>query len=768
MSVLAPGFLFGLLLALPLAAIYLLKVRPRRHDVTAWFLWDRVFVERRSSALFRRLRDALSLVLMLAALGLAVLAAARPTFEAGDDRDVVLVIDRSVSMSAGGGPAGDGRPGLAAAKAEARRIVAALGGGRRAAVATVADELAFASGLTDDPRTLREAIDAIEPSDLPSRAAALAPIERATAVGDRLRVLLLTDGVGERFRVPGGVEVLPVGGAAAMSSRGVAADAADGGGAGDAASAGGGAASAGDATRGGGDGPAPGDRPGAGSDAPAAGETASETGARPAAGENAAPPNLGFAAADLLAAPGSAEMVLFFRVASSHEVPVDVEVRLERAGAPVKIVPLTVEPGLGPPQVFTATGGSGRYVLALARAGGDGAGAGPAATATADADALAADDVAHLVAHAPDPVRVAVGGARGPFFALAVRAFDRAGGLLRLHQGAAADGTNGTAGARGADVVVRTGADPPGAASDLAIVFAPIDRAAAEASGLPALGAAAALGAGDAGTGEPVPAPLPRLIAERHPALRFLPVEELAFAGARDLRAPEGAAVLVRDAGGAHLVWQERDGDRLALVFNLDPAAGDFVLSPFFPLMVHGAATHLGGRTDRLRATWPTGAIVRAPGLRPGEAPRVLGPDELAAPAAAPDDASRAPDDDAAARNGDPAAPNDDRAAPHSDPAAANGDRAAPNRDPAAATATASAGVRLDAAGPWRTVASGATTDLAASVLAPAESLLAPSPAAAVEPPAIPRGRPPWMLLAIAALLVLALEEVLYHRRKVG
>ena len=78
MSFLQPGMLWSLAVLLPLAAIYFLKVRPRRRPTTAYFLWEKIFQEKRSSSLFQRLRDVMSLVLMaLAAAGIS-LALAQP------------------------------------------------------------------------------------------------------------------------------------------------------------------------------------------------------------------------------------------------------------------------------------------------------------------------------------------------------------------------------------------------------------------------------------------------------------------------------------------------------------------------------------------------------------------------------------------------------------------------------------------------------------------------------------------------------------------
>lgn len=48
MKFLAPLFFWSFLSFLPLVAIYFLKVRPRRRTATAYFLWNRVFTEKKS------------------------------------------------------------------------------------------------------------------------------------------------------------------------------------------------------------------------------------------------------------------------------------------------------------------------------------------------------------------------------------------------------------------------------------------------------------------------------------------------------------------------------------------------------------------------------------------------------------------------------------------------------------------------------------------------------------------------------------------------
>lgn len=226
MTFLSPTMLWSLAVLVPLAAIYFLKVRPRRKPTTAYFLWERIFQEKRASSLFHRLRDVWSLVLMALAAAAVCFALARPEW-ADQRKDLLIVVDNSASMAA--------REGRTTRLDEAKRlasdIVQGLNGNQRAAVATVATRLDYRSHLTDNPRELLEAIDAIRPSAESLDVATLptggwetgstaeetkqdtanknkASVEKAKS--DH-RVLLLSDGSFDEAKLPRNVELMKVG-----------------------------------------------------------------------------------------------------------------------------------------------------------------------------------------------------------------------------------------------------------------------------------------------------------------------------------------------------------------------------------------------------------------------------------------------------------------------------------------------------------------------------------------------------------------------------
>ncbi len=650
MTFLSPGFLWGLLLIAPLVGVYLLKVRPRRQEVTAIFLWDTVLTQRKANALLQRLRDVLSLLLLTLAALMLVFAAGRPRFDEGDTRDVLLLIDRSVSMSA---DFRDDRPGYSrfdAAIDRAESLLRSLGGQRRAAIATVDDRLDYAVLLTDEPRRLREALREITPGQLPSDDAALMSIRQLAGLSDELRIILLTDGVGVDLESPVDTAELHIGEH---------------------------------------------DNEHDGENDNASAPIGIET-VRIDEKSGVIPENIGFIAADMVAANNGQTMTLMFSIASSFPDTVRGEAVLTAVGSDpdrnaddsdgivIRVIPLEIVPGVNPPQIYGIDAEAGRYTLRLETLDENG---------EARPDALALDNTAYLSAPEPRPLRVAVDAADRYFFETAVLAFARSGRLMDLI--------------------------PAGESAELAIFRGSVSHHGSDSAGPPlrVVFAPDAPGDGVASVGEPLDVSLPRVLLPDHPMLRFIPAESLRFDGARQVEAEAGSAVLVADVSGVPLIWQMRDPDTgaVTLLVNLDPVAADFVLSPYFPVLVYATATHLGGRTTEARSTFATGSHVQVPGLRPGERAEIRFADQTRA------------------------------------------------------TTDSTQPVRLPQAGFHIAQTPGDAYDLPASVLHPTESLLEPVTAAATDSEVeLPGGYPPWMWLTAIALLVISAEEMLYHRRKVG
>ncbi|HEX2749584.1 MAG TPA: BatA and WFA domain-containing protein [Verrucomicrobiales bacterium] len=209
MKFLAPLFFWSFLSLIPLVAVYFLKVRPRRKDTTAYFLWRRVFTEKKAASLFNRLRDLLSLILLALVFGSVCLALTRPELQDDERKDLLLLLDNSASMGAGAGS----QQRMNLAMNAARDLIKGMDTSQRASVATVSSEVHFLSHLTDDPRQLLDAVDSIKPSVLNFNRDAVAAL-RAGDSADWMkghRLILITDGCFGPTGPPEGVEVFKVG-----------------------------------------------------------------------------------------------------------------------------------------------------------------------------------------------------------------------------------------------------------------------------------------------------------------------------------------------------------------------------------------------------------------------------------------------------------------------------------------------------------------------------------------------------------------------------
>lgn len=194
MTFLNPQFLWGLLLAIPLVAVYLLKVRPRREPTNAWFLWQQVLEEKHTSSLFQKLRSFLSLLIMLLVLLFICLGLSEIRFSEKDDRDVFIVIDQSASMQVA---MKNGKSTLGEAKEEAHAIVRSLSSGQRASIIVLNDSLEYLSHLSSNAHSLHEIIDGIEASNIPDTLVAgreLESMSLSIVDEEEKRLIFVTDG----------------------------------------------------------------------------------------------------------------------------------------------------------------------------------------------------------------------------------------------------------------------------------------------------------------------------------------------------------------------------------------------------------------------------------------------------------------------------------------------------------------------------------------------------------------------------------------------
>lgn len=190
-----PIKLWWALAAIPIIALYILKVRLRRVPVSTLLFWNELFDEKKPTAWWQRLRHWLSLLLQLAFLGLVVAALLDPLWSWQKDmqRRVVLVIDNSASMLA---KADGGRSRLDEAKQAAKSLVRALRDGDQMAIVTAGGQPVVLWGMTDHGRWLIDAIEAAPVTEAPGA------IEPALQLAKRLlsglegdgEIVLFTDG----------------------------------------------------------------------------------------------------------------------------------------------------------------------------------------------------------------------------------------------------------------------------------------------------------------------------------------------------------------------------------------------------------------------------------------------------------------------------------------------------------------------------------------------------------------------------------------------
>ena len=166
MNFLSPASLFLFGLAAPIIALYILKLRRRREPVSTLMFWEELFRERQTTSLFQRLKHLLSLLLQLLFLALLVLAVARPQFAfiTKSAQQFILIIDQSASMNTIENP--DGSTRLESAKQHAIRKVEGLRFMDEMTVMSSHKRPIIHGPFTNHQKSLREAIHAIQPTDI--------------------------------------------------------------------------------------------------------------------------------------------------------------------------------------------------------------------------------------------------------------------------------------------------------------------------------------------------------------------------------------------------------------------------------------------------------------------------------------------------------------------------------------------------------------------------------------------------------------------------
>jgi Ca-activated chloride channel homolog len=163
---LASAWLF--LLVVPLVVFYFLKLKRPRLEIPSLALWRQVINDRRVNSPFQKFKRNLLLWLQLLMLILVILAAMQPFLHSGADRaeHLPVLVDCSASMAALDKPGGETR--LAAAKREVGQLIDNLLPDQKVSLITFDGTARQVADFTDNKRMLRDALDKIAVSDVPS------------------------------------------------------------------------------------------------------------------------------------------------------------------------------------------------------------------------------------------------------------------------------------------------------------------------------------------------------------------------------------------------------------------------------------------------------------------------------------------------------------------------------------------------------------------------------------------------------------------------
>ncbi len=194
MSFLAPlAMLFAL--SLPaILALYLLKMRRTRREVSSTLLWRKAAEDMQANAPFQKLRRNLLLLLQLLVAALLAFGLARPylNLSSSGAKNLVLLIDQSASMSTADGPGGATR--LEQSKARARELVQGLKPGGQAMVIGFASKAAVLAQFTPDKARIAAAVNAVQPTDLPTRPSDAFALAQSLARPLDAEIVVLSDG----------------------------------------------------------------------------------------------------------------------------------------------------------------------------------------------------------------------------------------------------------------------------------------------------------------------------------------------------------------------------------------------------------------------------------------------------------------------------------------------------------------------------------------------------------------------------------------------
>ena len=182
-------------LAIPLIAVYFLKLKRARVELPSLVLWRQVMNDQRVNAPFQRFRRNLLLWLQLLTLALLVLAAMQPFIHGGAERLDRLPVLIDVSASMGARTVANGPTRLDEARRKVQELIDNLGPGQQLSLIAMGQDARRLTGFSDDRRELSQALTALTVDDVAANPAAA--LQLAQAMGRSTpfpRALLVSDG----------------------------------------------------------------------------------------------------------------------------------------------------------------------------------------------------------------------------------------------------------------------------------------------------------------------------------------------------------------------------------------------------------------------------------------------------------------------------------------------------------------------------------------------------------------------------------------------
>jgi hypothetical protein len=179
-NMLTPAWLWGLMAAIPplIVALYFLKLRRQPLVVPSTYLWRKSIEDLHVNSLWQRLRRSLLLLLQLLLLLLLMVALINPTWRGPQlsGNRFIFLVDNSASMSATDTKAEGAPSRLDLAKQRVGKMIDGLKGGDQVMLISFSDRAETVQEYTTNHREARRRLAAIQPS------------QRATSLGDALRL----------------------------------------------------------------------------------------------------------------------------------------------------------------------------------------------------------------------------------------------------------------------------------------------------------------------------------------------------------------------------------------------------------------------------------------------------------------------------------------------------------------------------------------------------------------------------------------------------